>query len=297
MALRVLLGLVLLTPAIAWGWGVEGHETVCEIAYRELSSAAKAAVDEILSHETDPQLKTLRQACVWPDHDGKLQKARRADHFINVPRYWSSIWRENCHEASTCTFVAIWKDLNTVARKSATPKERLIALKFLGHWLGDVHQPLHVSYADDRGGNEVLVSTDLGCRQKLHAVWDTCLPRHLMQEHDANTTERFGTLLQQSITGAQRAAWREDLAPLTWANESLKIARDDGVEYCLLDGQMCRYAEDQREFFEAEEVTHGGRRVLDLSNSYEQQWESVAEERMKQAGVRLAALLNDVLDD
>lgn len=296
MKLCILIGLAALAPTTVSAWGVEGHETVCEIAYRELSQRAQDVVDELLSQE-DPQFRTLRQACVWPDRDGKIQKQRRPDHFINIPRYWGSIWNESCHDVATCTFAAIWKDLSIVGRKSAQPKDRLIALKFLGHWLGDIHQPLHVSYEDDRGGNEILVATNLGCSQKLHAIWDTCLPRHLMRKHGVDTTARLGALLQQSVTPADRAAWTEDLTPLTWANESLRIARSNGVEYCLLDGQMCWYAEDQREFFEAEEVENGGRRLLDLSEAYEQRWDSVAEERIKRAGVRLGALLNDVLTE
>src|SRR5258708_17221771 len=51
--------------------------------------------------------------------------------------------------------------------------EKLESLKFLGHWVGDIHQPLHVSFEDDRGGNSILVSGL--CGSNLHAAWDTCL--------------------------------------------------------------------------------------------------------------------------
>jgi S1/P1 Nuclease len=56
---------------------------------------------------------------------------------------------------------------------TASDQDQLDALKFLGHWVGDVHQPLHVSFEDDRGGNGVKVSGVL-CGGKLHGVWDSC---------------------------------------------------------------------------------------------------------------------------
>ena len=57
---------------------------------------------------------------------------------------------------------------------TATEWEQLESLKYLGHWVGDIHQPLHVSFEDDRGGNDVGVSGTL-CRWNLHAVWDSCI--------------------------------------------------------------------------------------------------------------------------
>jgi hypothetical protein len=61
-----------------------------------------------------------------------------------------------------------------LASSGASEEERLEALKYLGHWVGDVHQPLHVSFEDDRGGNEVGISGGL-CNWNLHAVWDRCI--------------------------------------------------------------------------------------------------------------------------
>jgi hypothetical protein len=52
----------------------------------------------------------------------------------------------------------------------------LIALKSLGHWVGDIHQPLHVSFLDDRGGNTIRTSGQ--CPGNLHAVWDNCLVQY-----------------------------------------------------------------------------------------------------------------------
>jgi S1/P1 Nuclease len=66
--------------------------------------------------------------------------------------------------------LAIGKDLALLSSSTATEQERLESLKYLGHWVGDIHQPLHVSFEDDRGGNSVGISGSL-CRWNLHAAW------------------------------------------------------------------------------------------------------------------------------
>ena len=67
---------------------------------------------------------------------------------------------------------AIKRDFEVLS-SNASQAQKLASLKFLGHWVGDVYQPLHVSFEDDRGGNSVLV-TGL-CGANLHSAWDTCL--------------------------------------------------------------------------------------------------------------------------
>ena len=65
---------------------------------------------------------------------------------------------ETCPGASACVVTAIGKDFEVLKSTAASPAQKLASLKFLGHWVGDIHQPLHVSFEDDRGGNSVLVT-------------------------------------------------------------------------------------------------------------------------------------------
>ena len=89
----------------------------------------------------------------------------------------------------------------------------MIALKFLGHWVGDIHQPLHVSFKDDRGGNNITVSGQcLG--KKLHLAWDNCL---VLAAIGPDVSEA-GSDLIDSITPAMREQWTAS-DPLDWANE------------------------------------------------------------------------------
>jgi hypothetical protein len=200
----------------ALAWGAAGHEAVCEIAYLELSPETRAKVDAIMAVETDNRIKTFRDSCVWPDFVGSIQERRRAEHYINVPRDWVGISVEECHGVPTCLFTAIRSDMAVLASPHSSIPDKLIALKFLGHWVGDIHQPLHISYEDDRGGNEILVEGVSGCARNgetsLHAVWDTCIPEEIMKRagvarvsRNDDDREAFGKYLQGRITASQRA--------------------------------------------------------------------------------------------
>jgi len=111
---------------------------------------------------------SFTDACTWPDHPRK----RAEEHFINVPRTLQTIATAQCQGAPTCLFTAIVTD-REVLRTSNDDAAKLASLKFLGHWIGDIHQPLHVSFADDRGGNFIRESGP--CVDSLHTVWDTCI--------------------------------------------------------------------------------------------------------------------------
>jgi hypothetical protein len=297
---------LLLSQAEALAFGAAGHEAVCEIAYRELTAHAKSRVDALIAQETDTRIQSFRDSCGWPDFPGAQQSVRRPEHYINVPRYWGSIFYRRCHQVPTCLFTAIDADVDILENQFSSDQERLTALKFLGHWIGDIHQPLHVSYEDDRGGNDVLVTGVAGCSNggetKLHAVWDTCIPNDIMQELGASGVapndddrEAFGMLLWSSITPQQRAAWKATLSPLDWANESLAIARHPAVGYCILSGTVCHYSQGSDEYEPNLHDEDEGKRVLNAPASYEDDFGPAVTERMQRAGVRLGAILNQIL--
>ena len=98
--------------------------------------------------------------------------------------------------AEKCVVSAIEDDLAVLASSDATDEEKLAALKFLGHWVGDIHQPLHPASQDDRGGNHVR--TQGSSCESLHTLWDRCL-----------VEERLGTgLILVNRISAPAAAFR-----------------------------------------------------------------------------------------
>src|SRR5262249_13196298 len=136
-----------------------------------------------------------------------------------------------CPTASTCTLTAIEQDM-AVLSGSASDGDKLKSLKFLGHWVGDIHQPLHVSFEDDRGGNNIDVRGH--CSTNLHSTWDTCL---LQIAVGADVLAAAKDLFN-SITPAKKEEW-STTNPRDWANESFAIAEAVATKYCVQHGSSC----------------------------------------------------------
>jgi hypothetical protein len=124
--------------------------------------------------------------------------------------------------------VAIERFAAVLRDRSAPPRERLEAPKFVVHFVADEHQPLHCAdngdllhCADngDRGGNDIHV-TFRGRRTNLHAVWDT----GILAPAVAGDERADALRLAKAITPAELAQWRAG-TPVDWANESYGIAR------------------------------------------------------------------------
>jgi S1/P1 Nuclease len=91
---------------------------------------------------TDDQFASFSDSCTWPAHP----RQRASEHFLNLPRDSDGLHSETCPGPSACVVTAIKKDLDVLSSNSASQAQKLASLKFLGHWVGDIHQPLHVSF-------------------------------------------------------------------------------------------------------------------------------------------------------
>jgi len=272
----------------AFAWGAEGHKAVCQIAYINLTEPAKAMVDQLMSYETESDYNTFSKACTWPDSREPIPDQHRSEHYINQPRNTPAITQDSCGSADVCLFTAIKRDSATLADSNALATDKLQALKFLSHWLGDIHQPLHVSYSDDRGGNEIRLTQSIGCSEKLHAVWDTCIPRFSMNQHgNAGDIDSYAAMLNNQITPEHRNEWIK-ASVTNWANGSYQIATSQSALYCYKINGVCQYSPTQVEY--QQDQTE---RELTLSDDYNKQFEKDVETRLKQAGIRLAHLLNN----
>jgi hypothetical protein len=265
-----------------FAWGDLGHEVVCEIAFQELTPSARAAVVELMA--LDSEFRIFAKACSWPDHP----RIRASEHFVNLPRDSLAFGDAPCPTADKCVVTATVNDMRDLGLFE-DPEERLRLLKSLGHWVGDLHQPMHVSFEDDRGGNRVDV--DSPCDNNLHAVWDTCIITETMGD-DARTVAQ---MLRAEITQEERQTWFDgnfDLATsIAWADESLTISLNPATQYCVMDGSTCKYDETRVSFDGGEE------KFVDANADYLQENSAVARQRLKMAGVRLAGLLNALLGE
>jgi hypothetical protein len=163
----VALTFVLLFAQNSWGWGSEGHMIVAQIAQNNLTPKAKSAVAKILNNQS------LASVANWADTIKNNQEwvHTKSWHFADIPDgedYSSAEHNENGDVVG-----AITEMVSTLkSRTDDVSKEN--ALKFLVHFVGDIHQPLHVGRPEDRGGNDIRITYE-GKNSNLHALWDSLM--------------------------------------------------------------------------------------------------------------------------
>ena len=156
-------------------------------------------------------------------------------------------------------------------------------LKFLGHWVADIHQPLHVSFAGDRGGNFIRESGP--CVNSLHTVWDTCIIEKKLGT-DPQTVARD---LLDGLPQSTQAAWVA-VTIQGWANESFQVTRRASVQYCVRVKTRCVYQQGHETYSEGEEE-----KVVMVNMAYLELHVPAVRGRLQRVGVRLAHLLNTSL--
>ena len=141
--------------------------------------------------------------CIWADHPRK----RDDEHYVNLARDAQAIGADACPLADRCVVTRDREGRRDASSPTANSEvARLIALKFLGHFVGDVHQPMHVSFQDDRGGNSV--DTTGICGSNLHSAWDTCLLQQAVGTDVAAAVDQ----LTGEIVSADTWAWVQSSA-------------------------------------------------------------------------------------
>jgi hypothetical protein len=265
--LLVLVALLPISSRDAWAWGDQGHKVICEIAFRLVQPNTRAEIQRLI--RTDTEFHRFSDSCIWPDHPRK----RTAEHFVNLARDSRGLTPDDtCPRAQECVLSAIKVEVAYLTTSGVEDESKLEALKYLGHWVGDVHQPLHVSFENDRGGNNISVTGE--CRSNLHAAWDTCL---VLKAVGADA-DQAATELLKTITPTKIESWARS-EPMDWANESFAIAEQAQTKYCIRQGASC----DQP----------AGKVAIDAA--YVAANTPVVREQLQKAGVRLAHLLDDAL--
>lgn len=152
----------------AWAWGTMGHMVVAQVAENNLSSTAKKSVNKMLLG------KSLADVANWADSIKSRPEWAHSKpwHFVDIPDGEDYSTVEHTHDGDVVT--AITEMVDVLKSKTANPIEKENALKFIVHFVGDIHQPLHVGKPDDRGGNSLQVVFE-GRKTNLHALWDTIM--------------------------------------------------------------------------------------------------------------------------
>lgn len=147
-------------------WGPEGHRIVGQIAEDNLSAKAQNAIKRILAG------KSLADVSNWADSvkNAPEWKHTKPWHFVDIPD--GEVYESVPRDPEGDIIIAITQTVKFLKSPSTSAMDKQYALMFLVHFLGDIHQPLHVGRPDDHGGNSIKVVFD-GKSTNLHALWDS----------------------------------------------------------------------------------------------------------------------------
>jgi hypothetical protein len=247
----------------AWAWGRLGHRLTARIAERNLNPKARAAVKALLEEG-----ESMADASTWADEHRRDIKGsgpwQNVDVPLDEPRYDPRFSGPDPRKG--CIVDKLTEFVNILGDPARPVEDRRVALRFVIHLVGDLHQPLHVGDNGDRGGNDTQVRF-FTRGSNMHRVWDSGI------------IERAGRV---------EAAWLADLSAMDtpesrakassgsvedWATESLLAAR--GAYQDPATGMRIR---------------PGAR----LGDAYQDAHLPTVRRRLYQAGVRLATVLNGV---
>ncbi|MEM9293609.1 MAG: S1/P1 nuclease [Acidobacteriota bacterium] len=235
------LGLLLLAvlPGTATAWSSTGHMIIAQIAYDELSPPARAEADRLILRlaAADPPTADFVPASVWMDGERQLGfRGHDRWHYINLPINADGL-RAVKPAAEDNVVAAIRSMERTLQNPEAGDFQRALALRYLLHMVGDVHQPVHCVARftlelpeGDRGANDFQIFGDeqsTAGATNLHAYWDRTLGIFPWVEADGSWAEeipRFAAVTLKQVPRSLEPVAIED--PEVWAREGFHLAKE-----------------------------------------------------------------------
>jgi hypothetical protein len=239
-------------------WGFQGHRAVGLIAQNHLTPQAQAGIKELLGNES------LADVAPWADEvRNEPQYSYTAPwHFLNAdpgmsyPQFVSFV-KSSPKES---LYTAINKCIADLKSQTTAKEQKVFALKFLIHLVGDAYQPMHVSRAEDKGGNTIQVQFD-GKGTNLHTLWDSRLI-----DHEALSESQLVAKLEERNKRSDIGAYQTgEITRWLWESYSISTKLYDEV------------AKNNK-----------------LDEGYYTSHISLVEERLLAGGLRLAGVLNDI---
>lgn len=243
--------LLLVAPFIVFGWGATGHRVTGEIAEQHLSKKTKKRLGKIMGDEG------LALASTWMDEIKSAPGTRHLNpwHYVSIP---DSLTYETSEKNPKGDIIwAIETITDSIINYDLTINVERELLRMLIHLIGDIHQPLHVGRAEDKGGNSIRVKW-FGSASNLHRVWDS----EMINGYKMSYTELAANLPTPS---------KEQIT--TWQNSS---PRDWAVESMSYRQGIYNYPNER------------------LGYRYQYNHFDTVKERLLQAGIRIAAVLNEI---
>lgn len=313
---RVLIRLVCLSlfamlfvssPVLAWG--CKGHQTVALIAEKHLTPETRQLLETLLKENPiDPQLKrycgpfpasVLADSATWPD-DVRNTLKNGPWHYIDIPRGAPRAPLTSFCGDSGCVTQAIAEQVAILKNLQADPRKRADAARYVIHFVGDLHMPLHATTNNDEGGNCVPVrffrrnphAHNHSYTPNLHSVWDTTI---LERDMEGGDSSEYAEFLDQSFSPQADAWMRAGVHVEDWAWESHDLA--ESVVYGNL--VPTDPIEPPASVQSCADANNVGERMFNqhfyVGAIYQDAAAPVVEKRITQAGIRLALILNEAL--
>jgi hypothetical protein len=296
-----------LTAPVARAWGCKGHQTVALIAEHYLTPEAKEFVVGLLrENPIDPQLRRycgaavadpMSDASTWAD-DVRNERKNGPWHYIDVPRDAPRDHLESYCGKEGCVVSAIAEQVGILKDKNAPATKRAEALRYIIHFVGDLHQPLHSTTNADEGGNCLPLKylrrqpheRGHGYSPNLHAIWDSAI---LELDSEGAEPAEYADTLEVTFSGAIEGWQKAGIHGDDWVWESHEFA--DVNVYDALTPKVA--IEPNVPVHSCTDDNNIGQRLLGqhitAGQAYQEQAAPVVERRVTQAGVRLAMILND----
>jgi len=249
------VALIALSAALV-SWGYKGHRAVATIAQKHLTANTAYAVSAYLKGESMADVST------WADEHRNPTTGKW--HFLNLPlglNHQQFVDFVN-QQSNDNVYGAILKEEAILKDQSSTPDQKNSALKYLIHLVGDAHQPMHISRAEDKGGNTIQVRFD-NAGTNLHSLWDSELI-----DHEGLSEDQIAKQYDWA-NDAQIKKWQAS-SPMEWLWESYQISSELYAD--IKPGQ-------------------------NIDEAYYKKYIQTIHLRIDQAGIRLAGELNRLFND
>ncbi|KAH7390525.1 S1/P1 nuclease-domain-containing protein [Pyrenochaeta sp. MPI-SDFR-AT-0127] len=275
---------LLATLPYASAWGALGHTAVAYVAQNFICDKTAKFAQSILN---DTSSAYLANVATWADsyRNEKGGEFSSVFHYIdaldNPPKSCNVVYERDCAEEG-CIVSAIANYSSRAVQKSVGIAEQQKALKWIIHFVGDVHQPLHVENLAV-GGNQINVTFN-GARTNLHAAWDTAIPQKAIGNFSqANALSWAKTLTSEIKHGKYKKESK------TWL-KGLNVK--DAVSSALV------WASDSNKYVCTTVLPNGPDAVFaqELSGAYYETAIPVVHKQIAKAGFRLAAWLDAVVE-
>jgi hypothetical protein len=251
-----------------FGWGAAGHRIVAQIAQQNIKPQTRTRIRQILGNNV-----SLVSVANYADGVRNRFPHTSENHFVDIPRELNDYQpSRDCvpdPERGDCILAALERYRSEAVDPNLSLGRRRFALKFIVHLIGDMHQPLHCSNNNDRGGNDVLVMF-FGDESNLHRVWDSGIINAAELTEEEFVDALASDLSSQEINDLKSGNL------LRWALEAHTLARTNA--YKNTDGTELRKGvnADQQKLDDA---------------YYEKNW-AVVDKQLLRGGMRLARVLD-----